>query len=142
MILFSIEIYPRYVWSILFSDPFIIEWSDSTFLQTLNILKLQNKTFKLTVRFRFWKDRSRLGWEIKGTRLIWKGDYSKIVTQTKIGCYVYCVNNCWICLRRFWEFFGWKTNIKKRQSFVWRNLRMTLDKHRKLEIKIHQTPVI
>lgn len=141
MIILSLEYYPRHVWSTLLSSPVQVTWNDLAFLQTLTLVRFQRNKIKLLWRLRYWKDRSRLGFEMKYTRTLYKGPISKFVIQKKIGIYIYCEDIPWTYFQAFLEMCGWKTRFKIRQSFVARNLRWTLDNKNKLEIKIHKKPV-
>lgn len=142
MILFALEYYPRHVWSTLLSQPVKVSWNDLAPLQTTTLLRFQKKRIKLLWRFRYWKDRSRLGIELKYTRLLCRGKVSKFVLQKKLGFYVYCEDWFWMYIRTCLDRLGWETRFKVRQCMVVRNLRLTLDNQQKLEIKIHKTPVI
>ena len=142
MILFAIEFYYRRVWSVNTERPILVEWNDITLLQTLNLLRIPFWNKKFLIRLRFWEDRFRLGLEYKFTNIHWRFGAIKKNTQWKWGLYVYCNPYSWRKIKRIWKLLGWPTKTKVRQSLVLHNTRATLDNKKKLEIKIHRTPVI
>lgn len=138
MILFSVEFYSRKVWSVSFVNPKYVHWNDVAFLQTYTITKWMIGSSKAILRIRYWQDRNRLGWEWKWSKTLCQGKNSKFVVQKKLGFYVYCFPLIW--KKWFLCFIQPKTKI--RQVLVLKNLRITLDNKKKLEIKIHKTPII
>ena len=138
MILYSIEFYARNVWSVSFCKPKYVQWNDVAYLQTFTIFKLIIGSSKAILRIRYWQDRNRLGWEWKWSKTICQGKGHKLVIQKKLGFYIYCFPFVW--KKVFLLFIQPKTKI--RQVLVLKNLRITLDNKKKLEIKIHKTPII
>ena len=139
MILFSIEYYPRKVWSACFPCAVEGRWNDSAILQTTTLFHFKWRRRKFVVRFRYWHDRGRFGIEYKYSFLIWKNKNSKFVSQNKIGVYFPCTDSFWYFMHGCLPF---RPKIKTRESMIWKNIRITLDNKKKLEIKFHSKPII